>query len=153
MINFFRELFEYGDHYNKALINLLIEYQQKVSEKSFQLLNHIINAHQVWNSRILKQSSFGIFEMHPTIELQELNAANFQNTLYILQNTEFAQAIDYSNSKGDKFSNSVRDILFQVINHSTYHRAQIATECRQNGIEPLLTDYIFYVRTEKKNQY
>ena len=51
-----------------------------------------------------------------------------------------------TNSKGETFSNKIKDILFHIINHSTYHRAQIATDLKQNGIEPINTDYIFYKR-------
>ncbi|QLH28398.1 MAG: hypothetical protein HWD63_02710 [Candidatus Parvibacillus calidus] len=38
----------------------------------------------------------------------------------------------------------MKDIIFHIINHSTYHRGQIAMEFRQSGLEPLNTDYIFY---------
>lgn len=54
--------------------------------------------------------------------------------------------ISYKNSRGERFENSVRDILFHVINHSTYHRGQIATDCKLHGMTPLATDYIFYKR-------
>ena len=54
--------------------------------------------------------------------------------------------IIYKNSKGIEFSNTVQDVIFHVINHSTYHRAQIASDLKANGIEPINTDYIFYKR-------
>ena len=54
--------------------------------------------------------------------------------------------VHYTNTNGQAFDNSVRDILFNVINHSTYHRGQIAREFREYGPEPLVTDYIFYKR-------
>ena len=62
----------------------------------------------------------------------------------ILDTIELSQPVQYVTGKGQTFSNSLHEILFQVINHSTYHRGQIATEFRQSGLEPLLTDYIFY---------
>ncbi|MNR31393.1 DinB family protein [compost metagenome] len=52
--------------------------------------------------------------------------------------------INYSLSTGKMFTHSIRDILFQIINHSTYHRGQIATEFRQCNMEPILTDWIVY---------
>ncbi|MCF8317339.1 MAG: hypothetical protein K9I02_01220 [Haliscomenobacter sp.] len=54
--------------------------------------------------------------------------------------------INYSNSKGQLFSNSIQDMLFHIINHSTYHRGQVATEFKRQGLEPLVTDYIFFKR-------
>jgi uncharacterized damage-inducible protein DinB len=76
--------------------------------------------------------------------MQMFDKRNFESSIFILDSFELAQTIQYSNSKGQPFKNSAGDILFQVINHSTYHRGQIATEFRQSGLEPLLTDYIYY---------
>jgi uncharacterized damage-inducible protein DinB len=44
------------------------------------------------------------------------------------------------------FSNDIKSIIFHVINHSTYHRGQIASEFKQNGLDPMVTDYILYKR-------
>ena len=52
----------------------------------------------------------------------------------------------YKTTKGQAFENKTSDILFHIINHSTYHRGQIAADFRQTGTEPLSTDYIFYKR-------
>ncbi|WP_081413715.1 DinB family protein [Eisenibacter elegans] len=35
--------------------------------------------------------------------------------------------------------NSAQEVFFHIINNSTYHRAQIATELKQQGINPLAT--------------
>jgi uncharacterized damage-inducible protein DinB len=44
------------------------------------------------------------------------------------------------------FTNTIKDILFHIINHSTNHRGQIAVDFRNNGLEPLVLDYVFYKR-------
>jgi uncharacterized damage-inducible protein DinB len=54
--------------------------------------------------------------------------------------------ITYSNSRGEAFDTSVHDILIQVFNHGTYHRAQVARDLRQQLLTPVNTDYITYVR-------
>jgi uncharacterized damage-inducible protein DinB len=36
--------------------------------------------------------------------------------------------------------------MIHLVNHSTYHRAQIATLLRQGGLEPVNTDFITYDR-------
>lgn len=46
----------------------------------------------------------------------------------------------------EQSSPKIKDIMFHIVNHSTYHRAQIATELKDHGIEPLKTDYILYKR-------
>jgi uncharacterized damage-inducible protein DinB len=148
MKSFFRDLFEYSHHFNQELAVIFSESPDKPSEKAVQLFNHLLNAHQIWNNRIEpKQLPFGVWQLNPTQEFENINSANYEQTLYILDNFDLNTTVGYTNSKGDTFSNNIRDIYFHVINHSTYHRAQIATEFRQYGLNPLVSDYIFYKRT------
>ena len=134
-------------HSNGLFIQLFENSEQIIPEKSIQLLNHLIDAQQIWNERILKlQPSVGVWEIRPLENLKNHNENNYNKSLEILNNTELSQKIIYKNSKGIEFSNTVQDVIFHVINHSTYHRAQIASDLKANGIEPINTDYIFYKR-------
>jgi uncharacterized damage-inducible protein DinB len=63
-----------------------------------------------------------------------------------LKEADYEDVIHYQNSKGDKYQNTIRDILLHIINHSTHHRAQIAFILRQQGNPPPISDYIFYKR-------
>ena len=118
---------------------------EKASEKCIKLLSHIVNVHQIWNYRIQPgELPYEAWEIHQIQDLYEIDRKNFELSTLLLEKFELSQTFQYSNSKGQLFNNNVRDILFQVINHSTYHRGQIAIEFRQNGLEPLLTDYIYY---------
>jgi len=145
MREFFKELFQYNNHFNQQLISVLNENSNSASEQCITLMSHIINAHQIWNSKIVSdQFLYGPWDLHSIHDMQMIDKRNFECSIFILDSFELAQTIQYSNSKGQPFENSVSDILFQVINHSTYHRGQIATGFRQSGLEPLLTDYIYY---------
>ncbi|MDF2457099.1 MAG: damage-inducible protein DinB [Cytophagaceae bacterium] len=149
MVPFFKELFDYGHHYNRELLKLFLKQPEKTSEKSIQLFNHMLNAHQIWNNRIQpNRPTHGVWQMNELHALEEILEANFNETLAILdsKDLDLNQVITYKTSKGDSFQNTIRDILFHVINHTTYHRAQIATEFKNNGLEPLVSDYIFYKR-------
>lgn len=147
MKTLFRELFEYNHHFNQKLAKLFNENAANVSEKSIQLFSHVLNAHQIWNNRIYPQQPlFNVWDIHPVQHFEKMNATNFQHSLSILDYFELNVKIDYVNSKGQAFNNDAKGILFHIINHSTYHRGQIATEFRLSGIEPLATDYIFYKR-------
>lgn len=147
MKQFFKELFEYSHHFNQKLADVFSDNPNNISEKSIKLYNHILNAHQIWNNRIEpEQKAFGIWEIHPIQECRNIDKINYKHSLLILGKCDLNATINYKNTKGQTFSNSIRDIFFHVINHSTYHRGQIATEFRQNGLEPLVTDYIFYKR-------
>jgi len=43
------------------------------------------------------------------------------------------------------YNNWANSLLIDHLN-STYHRAQIAMDLRQHGLEPIKTDYINFVR-------
>jgi len=147
MQSFFVELLDYSHHCNQALATAFAQTTEKTSEKANQLFCHLLNAHQIWNNRIMPiQPVFGVWQVHPLEKRAALDVENYRHTLKILSEIDLANRITYTNAKGQSFENSVRDILFQVINHSTYHRGQIALEFRQSGIEPLASDYILYKR-------
>lgn len=144
---FFEELFEYNHHFNSKLSDFFTEKSDEVSEKSVKLFSHILNAHHIWVSRIIgTQGDFGVWDIQAIQVFKKINDKNFNETLNILNHVDLSKTISYKNSKGQSFENKTSDILFHIINHSTYHKGQIATDFRQNGIEPINTDYIFYKR-------
>ncbi|ASK29490.1 damage-inducible protein DinB [Chryseobacterium sp. T16E-39] len=140
------DLFEYTHHFNREIIKLIKEHISEVDDKTLALINHTINAQQIWNARILGEQAFEVWQINQTDDLQEINHKNFLTSIQIVQNFNLENRIGYQNSKGTKFENSIFEMLFHAINHSTYHRGQINSLLKQNGIEPLLTDYIFYKR-------
>lgn len=145
--DFFKDAFEYTYHFNQELIQFFQNEQIIVPDKSIQLLNHLINAQQIWNERILNEpNTIGVWEIRALGNLKTINQKNYHQSLSILDTIALDKKIDYANSKGTVFSNTAQDILFHTINHATYHRAQIATDLKANGIEPINTDYIFYKR-------
>jgi uncharacterized damage-inducible protein DinB len=147
MKQFFNELFEYSHNFNQKLGDVFNDSSAKTSEKAKKLYNHILNAHQIWNNRIdPKQTTFGVWEIHPIQDCKNIDIINYEHSLLILDKFDLNDTISYANTKGQTFGNSIRDIFFHAINHSTYHRGQIATEFKQNGLDPLVTDYIFYKR-------
>jgi len=144
---FYKDLFEYNHAMNQKLIEAFNKHSDKISENSVKWMNHVLNAHQVWNNRIDKQEeSYSVWQIHSLGYLKEIDQKNFERSGVILKAGNFTQEINYVNSQGKAFKNSVKDILFHVINHSTYHRGQIASDFRQSGLAPEVTDYIFYKR-------
>ncbi len=142
----FEEMFDYNHHSNQKLAELFIA-NAIANEKSIKLFSHILNSHHIWTSRIMEtQSEYEVWDIQPTKILKDIDNKNFNGAVFILSHTDIDKTIRYQNSKGQGFENKISDILFHIINHSTYHRGQIATDFRKNGIEPLNTDYIFYKR-------
>lgn len=147
MNEFFKELFEYSHYCNQKLADIFNDNPGKTSEKAVKLFSHVLNAHRIWNNRMeAKQKPFGIWEQHPVQNMKSIDQANYEESLLLLGKADLNKSIMYSTSKGEPFTSTIRDIFFHIINHSTYHRGQIATEFRQHGLTPLITDYIFYKR-------
>lgn len=140
------DLFEYTFHFNKEMIKIISENIPKIDEKTVSLINHTLNAQQIWNARISSEKTFEVWQINSFESLEEINQQNFRNSIQIIENSDIDQRIEYYNSRGTAFENSIFEMLFQAINHSTYHRGQINSLLKQNGIEPVLTDYIFYKR-------
>lgn len=144
---FFKELFEYNHDANQKILEAIIAQPENVSEKSIKLFSHILNAHRIWNNRIDPlYPVFGVWAVHTIDTFKEIEQLNFEHSLLILGNFDINENVNYTNSAKKVFNNTKPDILFHIINHSTYHRGQIATEFRQSGIEPVPTDYIFFKR-------
>ena len=65
---------------------------------------------------------------------------------FVESNDDFSRELTYKNFVGDLYSNNVEMIMIHVVNHSSYHRAQIALLLRQKGFEAINTDFITYDR-------
>lgn len=144
--DFFPDLFSYNEHSNHQLALLLQRKAAALPERIHLLFSHILNAHQVWNSRIQRdQPPFGIWDLRAVEEYAEINRRNHLHTYQVLDKfTDPGASIRYINTRGDEFSKTVKDILFHLVNHSTYHRGQIALLLRQYGEKPLVSDYIAF---------
>lgn len=64
-----------------------------------------------------------------------------------LTDTLPGESFELKNSKGETYSHTYGDSMKHLINHSTYHRGQIAALMRQKGIPPPPTDYIRFARS------
>jgi uncharacterized damage-inducible protein DinB len=146
MISLFSDIFAYHHHFNQKLIEEFRMHSPVLPQRSFPLFCHLLNAHQIWNARILKSEEFGVQQQHTLEQCALIDETNYTTTLHVLETVDPESVITYRNTRGQAFSNSVRDILFHVANHTTHHRGQIISDFRQSGIPPLVTDYIFYRR-------
>ncbi|MFS4466429.1 DinB family protein [Maribacter sp. 2210JD10-5] len=144
---FFNELFDYNFHCNKKIIEACIA-METVPDITQELFSHILNAHHIWNARILgKPYEFEVWQKHPVTTWGDIHYENQRSSFEITMNADaFDKRIDYENTEGRLFTNTLRDMLFHIINHSTNHRGQIALDFRKNNLEPIVLDYAFYRR-------
>ena len=56
-----------------------------------------------------------------------------------------ARAVSYVNVKGETWTYRLEEMLVHLVNHSTYHRGQVATMLRQLGKTPEPTDYLLFL--------
>ena len=147
MEEFFNELFDYNFFCNKQIIEACGQ-MKKVPKRSATLFSHILNAHHMWNARILGiDPDFDVWQEHPFTAWEDIHYENQRNTFEIITNADdYEKRIDYQNSEGRLFTNTKQDMLFHIINHSTHHRAQILADFRENGLETISLDYVFYKR-------
>lgn len=147
MKEFYKEVFDYNHQMNQKLLNEFNLHSNKASEKAVKWINHILNAHQVWISRIDKlEEPLSPWHVHSLGYLKDINASNYKRSLEIIEKGDLHQTISYTNSVGKAYTNTLKDVLFHIINHSTYHRGQIASDFRSTDLNPLVTDYIAFKR-------
>lgn len=150
MKSFLADLLEYNQYANEEIINSF-EVDGFRDEEGIRLFSHLINAHHIWLARMQKtELMFDIWEIHVINSFAEVNRENHQCTFDLLEEiADLEQTVDYTNSRDEAFTNSYRDIFLHIVNHSTYHRAQLARMIRMNGLVPPITDYIFYKREQQ----
>jgi uncharacterized damage-inducible protein DinB len=147
-----REVFLYNDWANHEALHSLHEMEHP-PERARKVMSHIVAAELLWMSRLQQAAQktavwpeFGLGEC-----AQQLKALRASWKLYLsgLSEADLDREIAYTNSKGERYSNAVRDILMHVLMHGTYHRGQIAAAVRDRAGEPAYTDFIEAVRKGK----
>lgn len=148
MKKYLLEMLEYDLWANERVYMSLSDFIQP-PEKALELFSHIIISQIIWYDRILGntaqyKSPWQIinFEESKTL-LVKING----DLKSILEMSDILEKeVEYKNTKGVRFVNSASDILTHIINHSTYHRGQIASIVRKEGGTPAVTDYIAFKR-------
>ncbi|MEO2051132.1 MAG: DinB family protein [Allomuricauda sp.] len=147
MKGFLQQLFDYNFYCNKKIIQQCSTLDN-VPDNCERLFSHILNAHHIWNSRMLGiPNEFGVWDRHDLKKWEDVHYENQRTSFEIITNTDnFEKRVVYENSEGRTFSNEIKDILFHVVNHSTHHRGQIMMALRDSGVPPEPLDYVHYKR-------
>jgi len=150
MKNHFIRLFEYDRYANQAILEAIRETGNP--RESIQLFGHLLAAQQRWLARCQYSTApeVNIWPKQETISFEDILVDNFQQWTTLLNTiapADLGQRITYKNSAGTQFADKLIDILTQVTNHGTHHRAQIGQQLKLAGIDKLpATDYIFFIR-------
>jgi uncharacterized damage-inducible protein DinB len=148
MRDYFINLFNYDKFNNQQISRLIMDTGNP--EKPVQLMAHLLGAQQVWLARCKRETATVVIWPDWKSDVFEQTISDNHNGwisfLGTLTPADFDQVISYKDSKGNSHQNKLIDILTQVTNHGTHHRAQIGQLLKQGGAELPFTDYIFYIR-------
>jgi uncharacterized damage-inducible protein DinB len=155
MKNYFARLFNYDKFANELMIKQILE--NNSTEKPAQLMAHLLAVQQVWYNRCnnLLASATPMWPDWKAESLKQIareNSEAWSKFIAGLDEADFEKPVHYQNSRGDAFGEKLVDILTQLTNHGTHHRAQAGQHLKLAGLENLpLMDYILYVRTFPNN--
>ncbi len=142
-------LFAYDHWANTEYLNALTGIEQPPA-RAVQLLAHIIAAQFLWMERILRRDlAVKVWpDWDPAACAANLTdvASRWARYLEGIAADDLYSIVTYTNSKGERWENTLGDIAMHVANHGTYHRGQIATILRAAGFTPPYTDYIEAIR-------
>jgi len=149
----FIHLFKYNDWATREAAKHVVDAKHN-QQRVYDLLAHIVNSQMIWLNRVLMNriiiDPWEKLSPDKCIELSIKITKEWTNFLEGMDERDLRRRIQYKNNKGEDWENTLGDIVTHVINHSTYHRAQIAQLIRQSGGEPAKTDYIVYQRQFQK---
>lgn len=146
-VGFYRRMFAYDDWANHATLGSL---RPHASERARKLMAHVAATERLWYDRLLSRPQtvpvWPDFTLEQSEALVTEMAAAWRAYLASLTPEALRERRHYTNSQGERWINTVGDVLTHVILHSVYHRGQIAAEVRMSGAEPAYTDFIEAVR-------
>ncbi|MCX2745917.1 hypothetical protein OO013_18700 [Mangrovivirga sp. M17] len=143
------KLLEFNFELNNTFCDFTVQ-NLSYNDKIKRLLSHIINAQDIWISRIKNEmSSLEIWEEHSPEDLKKYNELHLEKFKEIISSRNYDETISYNSLSGKPYTTSIEDILTHVAFHGTHHRAQVAQILSENGIKPPASDYIYYIRKAK----
>lgn len=148
MKKYFLKLYQYNAWSNKRVLGTL-QRQHVNDPKILSLMGHIVAAQFLWLHRIkgLPPPDVKLWGEYSLDQLLKLAEKAGQEWLDFVESTDnFDRQLTYTNYVGEPYTNNVEMIMVHLVNHSSYHRAQVAMLLRQKGFEPINTDFITYDR-------
>ena len=149
LADYLRRQFVYDEWANREVLTA-IRASGNASERSIQLMAHLLSAERLWLERLKQQPQSSPVWPKSGLDECEAQAAElgglWREYLDLITAGDVSQSVSYKNSKGEEWTSTIVDILTHVVLHSAYHRGQIASHMRENGQTPAYTDFIHGVR-------
>ena len=149
MLDQLRKNFEFdywaSDKFLKALTEM-----STPPEKAVKIFGHVLFASDVWLARILKEDLSRLKDPYPPYSLPECRQKleelheKWKNYLGSLTEEGLGGKFAAPNTQGKVSEHVIQNVLVHVVNHSSYHRGQLAALIAQGGGNRPGTDYISY---------
>ena len=156
----FKELFAYNAWANRRVVDSI----SRLGEEQFSrnlggshgsirgTLAHLAAAEIIWlerwqgkaGAKLLPEQEFDTIEM-ATRRLTEIDV-DMMDFINKFPESNLEQSKVYTTTEGKSHSNLFRHMFSHLLNHSTYHRGQLAALLRQAGAVPNPTDLIIFYR-------
>ncbi len=116
----------------------------------FGTLGHIAWGEWLWLGRWRERTAMGQNPLHCvglTILSSRWSEIEREQSQFIssIAPADLDRLVSYENPVGTRWTYSLRHMLQHVVNHSTYHRGQVAGMLRQIGATPPATDFLLYI--------
>jgi uncharacterized damage-inducible protein DinB len=148
MQKYFLKLYQYNVWATRRVLGTL-QRQNVNDEKIMALMGHVVAAQFLWLHRIkgLPPANVKLWGEYKLDQLVTMAEDAGKKWLEFVESTDnFDRMLTYTNYINEPYTNNVENIMIHLVNHSSYHRAQVAMLLRQKGYEPINTDFITYDR-------
>lgn len=114
----------------------------------FIVLKHLVWAEKVWFGRVNPDAVAAMGDTDVNGLLSEWAAVSRKWEAFVEGLTEDPNEfrVDYFNTRGEKFSNTLAEIVVHLVDHASYHIGQMMNALRGFGVEPVSTNYIHFLR-------
>jgi uncharacterized damage-inducible protein DinB len=151
---------------NKILLEKIAQVSTEIVHKEmgssfasiYKTFVHLMEVESSWWQRLKLQEHVQLPAKDPEENFEELSkqllALSRQWSDWVNEANEknLTHVFGYQNTKKEYFKQPVYEMLLHLFNHQTFHRGQIITMLRQNGIEKIpATDFIVFSRSKTFN--
>ena len=144
------QLFEWFQWNHAANESYIKAYQNVdgIPGKCIEVLSHIINEHETWLNRIcsVHYPTIQAWQSDDDTRMAVRNATIHEITNSFLSSESYGKdlgwSFSYRNSKCELVKRNRWEVYFQILNYYEFHRGQVASLLRENGIEPPSTDFL-----------
>jgi uncharacterized damage-inducible protein DinB len=149
-VNDLQFLFEYDRWANARMFEAVDTLNDEQFANVREMLAHIIGVEWIWFQRCNGVNPRSLPEWMENATRESLRTQlgaverEWQEYLGALNDDDLSRVVDYVQLAGQTGSRKLVHLLQHVVNHSTYHRGQVATRIRETGGIPLGTDFLIF---------